>query len=99
MASPAVPKFDATTIKRPGAGGGGESGAAEALSNREYLQEGDAFTLLFTLPFRREDIYRELTSARQLGVDHTTVKISITKRTDEAEDLLQRKLERRRALS
>ena len=64
----------------------------EAASNREYITEGDAFTLMFTLPFRREDVYRELVSPRQLGVDHTTVKISVTKRSDAAEERLQRKL-------
>ena len=52
-----------------------------------------AFTLVFALPFRREHIYKELVSARQLGVDHTTVKISITKRTDKAEAALQSKLD------
>jgi len=91
MASPAVPKFDASTINFPPQSPPDASVAAA--SNREYLKEGDGFTLVFTLPFAREALYKELTSARQLGVDHTSVTISITKRTDSAQAELDRKLE------
>lgn len=91
MASPAIPRFDASTLaNKPG---GAQSTELEAASNREYLKEGDAFTLIFTLPYRREDIFRELVSAQQLGVDHSTVKISISARTAPAQADLERKLE------
>ena len=43
-----------------------------------YNNEGDAFTPS-SLPFRREDIYAELVSPKQLGVDHSSVTIQITK--------------------
>lgn len=90
MSSPAVPRFDASTLNKPVEI---SDGTAEAATNRQYLKEGDAFTLMFSLPFARADIYRELISPRQLGVDHTTVKISITNRTAEADGKLQRRLE------
>jgi len=86
---PSIPNFDTSTLKNA-LPGDGEAGAA---SSREYLVEGDAFTLVFTLPFKREDLFTELISAKQLGVDHTTVQISITKRSDAAEADLQRRLE------
>jgi len=92
MASPAIPKFDAATLNRATPSGQFASPNGPATS-REYLQEGDAFTLVFTLPYKREDIYRELLSPKQLGVDHSTVKISITKRTDQAESEVHQKLQ------
>ena len=95
MGSPAIPKFDTNTLKaaRPEIPSNDALQVLGPASNREYLDEGDAFTLVFTLPFRREDIFRELVSARQLGVDHSTVKIAITKRDEGVEAELQRKLE------
>ena len=87
MASPSVPRFDVSTLKSPTPA---DQGAA---SDRQYIDEGDGFTLIFSLPFRRQDVFSELISPKQLGVDHTSVTISITKRTDEAESELQRQLE------
>ena len=89
--SPAVPKFDASTLN-PDISDGATASSVEAAA-REYLTEGDGFTLVFTLPYRREDIYKELVSARQLGVDHSSVKIAVTRRSDVAESELQRKLQ------
>lgn len=86
-----VPKFDVGTLNIPERP---VQTAGQAVpSDRMYNNEGDAFTLVFSLPFRREDIYAELVSPKQLGVDHSSVTIQITKRTDAAEAALQRELE------
>ena len=50
-----------------------------AVTARQYISEGDGFTLIFTLPFKREDVYRELIAEKQLGVDHTNIQIQITR--------------------
>ena len=89
MSSPAVPSFDTRTLQPSAALGAGQQGPA---SDRKYISEGDGFTLIFSLPFERQHIYKELTSPRQLGVDHSSVEISITRRTDAAQAKLEREL-------
>lgn len=37
-----------------------------AITSRQYISDGDGFTLIFTLPFKCEDVYRELISEKQL---------------------------------
>ena len=91
MTSPMVPKFDVGTLSIPKRAV--QSNVQMVPADRMYATEGDAFTLVFSLPFDRADLYRELISPRQLGVDHTSVNIQITKRTDAAEAALQRELE------
>jgi hypothetical protein len=87
----AIPKFDMSTLS-PGGATNAATGEVAAQTSRTYIAEGDAFTLMFSLPYAREDLFRELISPRQLGVDHTSVKISVTKRSAEAEADLQRAL-------
>eukprot|EP00322_Chrysochromulina_rotalis_P006423 CAMPEP_0115855510 /NCGR_PEP_ID=MMETSP0287-20121206/14578_1 /TAXON_ID=412157 /ORGANISM="Chrysochromulina rotalis, Strain UIO044" /LENGTH=266 /DNA_ID=CAMNT_0003309663 /DNA_START=18 /DNA_END=818 /DNA_ORIENTATION=- len=50
-----------------------------AVTSRQYIEEGDGFTLVFTLPYKRNDVYRELISEKQLGVDHSNIVIEVTK--------------------
>jgi hypothetical protein len=90
MSSPAVPKFDASTLQPQAALGAGSQGPA---SDRKYINEGDGFTLMFSLPFQRADIYRELISPKQLGVDHSNVQIKITRRTDSEQAKLEQQLQ------
>ena len=92
MASPAIPKFDAATLNRATPSGQFASPNELRPPHAEYLQEGDAFTLVFTLPYKRRT-YIASYSPKQLGVDHSTVKISITKRTDQAESEVHQKLQ------
>ena len=55
-----------------------------AITSRQYISDGDGFTLIFTLPFKCEDVYRELISEKQLGVDHTNIKIKVTRLAGDA---------------
>ena len=47
-----------------------------AVTSRQYIEEGDGFTLIFTLPYKREDVYTELIAEKQLGVDHSNIQIA-----------------------
>jgi len=51
-----------------------------AVTSRQYISDGDGFTLIFTLPFRTADVYKELVSERQLGVDHSNITIEVTRK-------------------
>ncbi len=55
-----------------------------AVTSRQYIADGDGFTLIFTLPFKRADVYHELISEKQLGVDHSNIKIKVTRGGDGA---------------
>jgi len=59
---------------------------------RNYTSEGNGFSLVFTLPFMRKDVYRELIAPKQLGVDHSNVEINVTKRTQQAQADLEAQL-------
>jgi hypothetical protein len=48
------------------------------VTERQYTTEGDGFTLMFQMPFKREDVFRELMAENQLGVDHSTIRMKIT---------------------
>jgi len=85
MASPAVPKFDVKTIKPAGS-------PSPMPQQRNYTSEGNGFSLVFTLPFLRKDVYRELIAPKQLGVDHSNVEIQVTKRTQQAQADLEAQL-------
>jgi hypothetical protein len=68
MASPMKLQIPAST---------GESSGP--VTERQYTTEGDGFSLSFTMPFKCEDVYRELISEKQLGVDHTSITMKITR--------------------
>jgi len=52
------------------------------LTSRQYIDEGDGFTLVFTLPYKRQNIFDELIAEKQLGVDHSNIKIQVTRPGD-----------------
>ena len=71
MASPAIKAF---TINIPH-----DINAPDGLqSARRYDREGGGFSLIFTLPFKVEDVYRELVAEKQLGVDHKNIQIELS---------------------
>jgi len=61
-------------------------------SARRYDYEGDGFTLIFTLPFKVQDVYSQLVAEKQLGVDHTNIKIELSGTPDAAAEKLQAQL-------
>jgi len=53
------------------------------MTARQYIDEGDGFTLIFKLPYKRQDVFAELIAEQQLGVDHSNITISVTRPGDE----------------
>lgn len=48
------------------------------VTERQLVQDGSGFTFIFQMPFKRADIFAELMSEKQLGVDHANIKMKIT---------------------
>lgn len=80
-----VPNFDAKTLTPAGS-------PAPMPQQRNYTEDGNSFSLVFTLPFLRSEVFKELASPKQLGVDHSTVTLKVTKRTQHAQAELDAQL-------
>lgn len=65
-----------------------------AVTERQYITEGEGFTLMFEMPFKRGDVYKELISEKQLGVDHSNIRITVHPSTDNAQQQLEHEIDK-----